>query len=182
MFNNKKMQSGFTLVELMIVVGIIAILAAIAYPTYQNFIIRSHIEAARGEMMDNIRMMEEHYSKNRTMCGKTKTDGTCDNNHTDDNVIKGMPKPISNPQADTYDTSIEIDKFNGSKGNSYIISSVPNDKSKFSDNTKNNKEVNLLYYSNGSGFVKCTKAGYDAALAATGGSSSSSNDTGCSIM
>lgn len=176
------MQSGFTLVELMIVVGIIAILAAIAYPTYQNYIIRSHIEAARGEMMDNIRMMEEHYAKNRTMCGKTKTDGTCDTSYTKDseNIIEGMPKAIENPQADTYNTFIKIDNFNGGKGNSYIILSQPDKtKSKFSDNTINNKQVHLLYYSNGSGFVKCNAEGVSKAVAAK---STDADAEGCSIM
>ena len=43
-------QKGFTLIELMIVIAIIGILAAIAIPQYQNYIARSQVSRVMGEL------------------------------------------------------------------------------------------------------------------------------------
>lgn len=60
---------GFTLIEMLIVVVIIGLLAAVAFPTYQNFIRDARRADAKAALMDLASAMERHYSENLTYAG-----------------------------------------------------------------------------------------------------------------
>jgi len=68
MCTNRK-QSGFTLVELMITVAIIGILAAIAYPSYQQYVLRANRADAQAIMLENAQFMERYFTTNGTYAG-----------------------------------------------------------------------------------------------------------------
>jgi type IV pilus assembly protein PilE len=69
-------QSGFTLIEVMITVAIIAILAGIAIPSYTSYIARSKIQEATSNLLAMRVKMEQWFQDNRaypTTCGTATT-------------------------------------------------------------------------------------------------------------
>jgi type IV pilus assembly protein PilE len=64
-----KKQHGFTLLELMIVLVIVAIISAIAIPAYQDYTIRSKIPMATSILSNTQVALEQWYQDNRTYAG-----------------------------------------------------------------------------------------------------------------
>lgn len=76
--SRRKHAAGFTLTELMIVVVIVGILAAIAYPSYQNQVIRSRRADGQAALMSLAQAQERYMAR----CGEYATsiagDSDCD--------------------------------------------------------------------------------------------------------
>ena len=64
MVKKRYASSGFTLIELLITIAIVAILSALAYPSYQSFITKARRGEATRELQDLAAGMERYYANN----------------------------------------------------------------------------------------------------------------------
>lgn len=64
MTNKQNLQRGFTLIELMVVVAVVGILAAVAYPSYREFVAKSRRAQAKTVLLSAQQWMERFYTEN----------------------------------------------------------------------------------------------------------------------
>lgn len=162
-------QSGFTLVELMVAIAILAILAAIAYPNYQTYIQRARMEAARTELVDNIKMLEKRYSQNMHICETANADKS---------ACTTFPTPIEIDTAEHYDVTIQANPHSNNVSN-YVLISQPNNKANYSTELLGKKELIWVYYSDTATFAKCTSSGKSDSLSKKTNSTSSGEVSIC---
>ncbi len=60
------MKNGFSLIELLFVIAIISIISLIAYPSFNDYIIRAHRSDGQTALLDLSLRMENYYAKNNS--------------------------------------------------------------------------------------------------------------------
>jgi len=110
---SRKPLKGFTLIELMIVVAVVGVLAAIAIPSYQDYVRRSQRAEARAEVLRAEGWLERFYTENNRYS----------NNATNDQNTAFSTRFTGVPAGSTTRYTIALTITNG--GASYTISATP---------------------------------------------------------
>ena len=62
----RRIQSGFTLIELMIVVVVVAVLSSLAYPSYQEYVVKAKRTEGKAALLDATQALERHFTNYNT--------------------------------------------------------------------------------------------------------------------
>lgn len=72
-----RVEAGFTLIELMIVVALVAILSSLAYASYQAQVVKARRATAAACLMGQVQYMERYYTSRFSYAGATVPTGGC---------------------------------------------------------------------------------------------------------
>lgn len=102
-------SQGFTLIELMIVVAVIAILAAVALPSYKRYVLKSHRSSAITAVLDLASREARYYTTNNTYSSSLVTLG-----------YGSDPMPLTDLSNHYYDLSVTA-----ANSTSFTVSAAP---------------------------------------------------------
>lgn len=127
----KTNQSGFNLIELLIVIVIIALLAVIAMPSFDSFIRSSRLANVRSELAHNGALLERYYAQKSTFIGFEDKD-LVQNEYFDITFMAAAKTPAANtpatpPAANQVSGVIEeADNTSNPSDAGYILQAAPN--------------------------------------------------------
>lgn len=152
-FTKKTTARGFTLMELMISIAILAILAIIAYPSFATYMQNARIENARASMLDAIHSLERQYAQ----------------------TPKFSTANINGITNEYYNLS-----FNAINDSSYYLTAKPKS-GVFSSSVLATVPMNIYYDSITATFSRCSESGLNTAVqeAQTKKPSTTNSNTGC---
>ncbi len=81
----RKNQAGFSLIEIMIALVIVAIIAAVAVPSYQNQVERGRLSECASFAMQLASLQEQYYTRNQTFAGSITAAGGLNTTATSEN-------------------------------------------------------------------------------------------------
>ena len=107
---------GFTLIELMIVIAIVGVLSAVAYPSYTESVKRSDRSAARAALLETQQFMERFYAAN-SRYSKPKVSPVTDDVTPPDLPVRLQAVPSDSPKYDLTVSAVTV--------NSYTLTAAP---------------------------------------------------------